>query len=53
MRFIFIISVLFHMTAFSQQNATISGTVREAASGEEVIGAIIRVKNNNIGDFTP
>ena len=52
MRLLFFISLLFHLTAFSQQNATISGTVREAATGEEVIGAIIRVKNNNIGVVT-
>lgn len=52
MRFIFIFSVLFHLTAFSQQNATISGTISEASTGEEVIGAIIRVKNNNMGVVT-
>ncbi len=51
MRILFFIAILFQFTAFSQQ-ATISGTVREAATGEEIIGAIIRVKNKTIGVVT-
>lgn len=51
MRFLFFIAIFFQLTAFSQQ-ATISGTVREAATGEEIIGAIIRVKNKTMGVVT-
>jgi hypothetical protein len=51
MRILFFIAILFQFTAYSQ-NATISGTVREAATGEESIGAIIRVKNKTIGVVT-
>jgi hypothetical protein len=51
MRILFFIAILFQFTVYSQ-NATISGTVREAATGEEIIGAIIRVKNKTIGVVT-
>ncbi len=51
MRILFFITILFQFTSYSQ-NATISGTVREAATGEEIIGAIIRVKNKTIGVVT-
>jgi hypothetical protein len=51
MRILFFIAILFQFTSYSQ-NATISGTVREAATGEEIIGAIIRVKNKTIGVVT-
>uniref|UniRef100_UPI00404A5E8F TonB-dependent receptor n=1 Tax=Fluviicola sp. TaxID=1917219 RepID=UPI00404A5E8F len=51
MRILFFIALLVQFTAVSQQ-ATISGTVREAATGEEIIGAIIRVKDKTIGVVT-
>lgn len=36
-------------TSFSQDKATISGTIKDGAKGEELIGATIRVKNQNLG----
>jgi CarboxypepD_reg-like domain/TonB-dependent Receptor Plug Domain len=36
-------------TAFSQDKATISGTIKDGVKGEELIGATVRVKNQNVG----
>lgn len=37
--------LLLTVTSWSQEKATLSGTVKDAAKGEELIGAIIRVKD--------
>ena len=39
-------------TAFAQQKATISGTIKDASNGEDLIGASVYVKGQTIGTTT-
>lgn len=39
-------------TSFSQEKATLSGTIKDQSKGEELIGAIIKVKGQNLGAQT-
>lgn len=52
MRILLFVSLFLSATVFSQQKATISGTVRSSVTGEEVIGAVIRLKDKNLGVVT-
>lgn len=47
--FLAILFILFTTVSWSQTNATLSGTVRDKATGEELIGAIVRVKDQPLG----
>lgn len=38
--------------AWSQEKATLSGTIKDGGTGEELIGAILKVKGQNIGAQT-
>jgi len=39
-------------TLFAQEKSTLSGTIKDASKGEELIGATIKVKGQNIGAQT-
>jgi len=54
MKRIFIFSLLFTLVsiAFSQKKYTISGYVKEAKSGESLVGATIFLKNTEIGAYS-
>jgi hypothetical protein len=54
MRFITSLIFLFlsAATVFSQEKATVSGTMKDQSKGEELIGATIRVKGESIGAQT-
>lgn len=43
---------LFSINAWSQQKFTISGNVKNAETGEELIGAKVRLKDQNLGAVT-
>lgn len=47
-----ILIVLITAISFGQGNATLSGTVKDQSKGEEIIGAIIRVKDQKLGAVT-
>lgn len=47
-----IVGVLFLGNLWSQDKATFSGTIKDAASGEELIGATIKLKDQAIGTST-
>ena len=49
---ILILFVLITAISFGQGNATLSGTVKDQSKGEEIIGAIIRVKDQKLGAVT-
>jgi hypothetical protein len=40
------------ITSFAQEKATLSGTIKDQSKGEELIGAMIRIKGQNIGAET-
>lgn len=44
--------LLFCGSAFGQEKATLSGTIEEGSKGEELIGATIQIKGQNIGAQT-
>ncbi|MCB0803736.1 MAG: TonB-dependent receptor [Flavobacteriales bacterium] len=46
---ILIITLLLSFTVFSQEKYTISGYVKSAETGEELIGATVYIKSNSIG----
>ncbi len=47
-----ILVVLITAISFGQENATISGTVKDYSKGEEIIGAVVRVKDQKLGAVT-
>ena len=47
-----ILVVLITAISFGQGNATLSGTVKDQSKGEEIIGAIVRVKDQKLGAVT-
>lgn len=47
-----ILFVLITSLLFGQGNATLSGTVKDQSKGEELIGAIVRVKDQKLGTVT-
>jgi hypothetical protein len=47
--FLLVTFLLLSALVFSQENATLSGYVRDFKKGEEIIGAIIRVKDQRLG----
>lgn len=47
-----ILFVLITAISFGQGNATLSGTVKDQSKGEELIGAIVRVKDQKLGAVT-
>lgn len=47
-----ILFVLITVISFGQGNATLSGTVKDQSKGEEIIGAIVRVKDQKLGAVT-
>lgn len=47
-----ILFVLITALSFGQENATLSGTVKDQSKGEEIIGAIVRVKDQKLGAVT-
>lgn len=47
-----ILIVLVAAISFGQGNATLSGTVKDQAKGEEIIGAVVRVKDQKLGAVT-
>jgi hypothetical protein len=47
-----ILILLVGFTSIAQDNVTISGTIRDASKGEEIIGATIRIKGENKGSVT-
>lgn len=42
-----IVLILLHFNLFAQENYTLSGHVKDAQSGEEMIGAIVSIKEDN------
>jgi hypothetical protein len=50
MRFIFsLLFISINLLAFSQNKYTISGSIKDASKGEELINAIVKVKGQNLG----
>lgn len=47
-----LIFLLLTIFAHTQENATISGSIRDFAKGEEIIGATIKVKDQRLGTVT-
>lgn len=47
-----IIALMFISFSWSQDKATFSGTIKDAASGEELIGATVKLKDQVIGTAT-
>lgn len=47
--FLFLVTCLCTLTTFSQNKYTLSGSVKDASKGEELIGARIKVKDQPIG----
>ena len=47
-----ILFVLITAISFAQGNATLSGTVKDESKGEEIIGAVVRVKDQKLGAVT-
>ncbi|WP_300358906.1 TonB-dependent receptor [Fluviicola sp.] len=47
-----ILFVLITAISFGQGNATLSGTVKDESKGEEIIGAVVRVKDQKLGAVT-
>lgn len=50
--FIFLISLFFTITSWSQSKFTVSGTVKDASTGEVLIGATVQLKELKIGMMT-
>ena len=50
----FILTCLFLLSfgAIAQEKATLSGTIKDGATGEEMIGASIKVKDQLVGTIT-
>ena len=44
--YLFLLFTIFSLSAFGQSKFTLSGTVKDAANGEQIIGAVIKVKTN-------
>jgi len=49
---LFALIILTVSPVFAQEKATLSGTIKDASSGEDIIGAMIRVKDPNVGTVT-
>ena len=47
-----IITLMFLGFSWSQDKATFSGTIKDAATGEELIGATVKLKDQAIGTAT-
>lgn len=51
-KYVLILSILLPLSAFAQEAASISGYIRDAESGEEIIGAYAMVKGSSEGTVT-
>ncbi len=49
---LFTLFILTFSSVFGQEKATISGTIKDASTGEDIIGAMIRVKELGTGTVT-